>query len=53
MHGDKAHRHDSRGKDGHKGRMRVMNLVLHQSVSINVKGGYFLLIGLVVIDFNP
>jgi hypothetical protein len=30
-----------------------MNLVFHQSVSINAKGGYFLLIGLVVIDVNP
>jgi hypothetical protein len=33
--------------------MSDMNSVLHQSVSINAKGGYFLLIGLVVIDVNP
>jgi hypothetical protein len=30
-----------------------MILVLHQSVSINAKVGYFLLLGLVVINVNP
>jgi hypothetical protein len=30
-----------------------MNLILHQSVSINAKGGDCLLFGLVVIDVNP
>jgi hypothetical protein len=33
--------------------MSDMNSVLHQSVAINAKGGDFLLIWLVVIDFNP
>jgi hypothetical protein len=47
MLGERAHRHGSRGS------MSDMTLVLHQSVSINSKGGYFLLIGLVVIDVNP
>jgi hypothetical protein len=56
----KSHRHGSRGSDGHRGSMsdmnsilHGMNSVLHQSISINVKGGDFLLIGLVVIDVNP
>jgi hypothetical protein len=53
MLGEREHRNVSRGSDGHKGRMSDMNSVLHQSVSINTKGGYFLLIGLVVIDVNP
>jgi hypothetical protein len=36
----RTQRHGSRGGDGHGGSMIVdMNLVLHQSVSINVKGG--------------
>jgi hypothetical protein len=30
-----------------------MTSIFHHSVSINAKGGYCLLIGLVVIDFNP
>jgi hypothetical protein len=44
---ERAHRHDSRES------MSDMNSLLHQSVSINSKRGYFLLIGLVFIDFNP
>jgi len=39
MLGERAHRHVSRGSDGHMGSMSYMNLVLHQSVSINEKGG--------------
>jgi hypothetical protein len=35
----RAQRHGSRGSDGHRGRMSDMTLVLHQSVSINAKGG--------------
>jgi hypothetical protein len=42
----RAQRHGSRGSDGHRGIMSDMNLVLHdmnsllhQSVSINAKGG--------------
>ena len=53
MYGEKEHRHDSRGSDSHRGSMSVMNLVLHHCVYINEKGGYVLLIGLVVIDVNP
>ena len=49
----KSHRHGSRGSDGHRGSMSDMNSVLHHIVSINAKGGYFWLIGLVVIDVNP
>jgi hypothetical protein len=45
--------HGSRGRDGQMKSMSDMNLVLHQSVAINAKGGYCLLIGLVVIDVNP
>jgi hypothetical protein len=33
--------------------MSDMTSVLHQSVVINLKGGDFLLIGLVFIDVNP
>jgi hypothetical protein len=47
MLGERAQRHVSRGS------MRNMTLVLHRFVSINSKGGYLLLIGLVVIDVNP
>jgi hypothetical protein len=50
---ERAHRHGSRRSDGHRGSMSDMNLVLHQSVAINAKGGYFLLFGVVVIDVNP
>jgi hypothetical protein len=32
-------RHGSRGRDGHRGSMSDMTSVLHQSVSINAKGG--------------
>jgi hypothetical protein len=53
-------RHGSRGRVGHRdagmvprGGMSDMISVLHQSVAINVKGGDFLLIGLVFIDVNP
>jgi hypothetical protein len=53
MLGETTHWHGSRGNDGHRGRMSNMNSVLHQSLSINEKGGYFLLTGLVVIDVNP
>jgi hypothetical protein len=56
----RAQRHGSRGSDGHRGSMsdmtsvlHDMNSVLHLSVAINAKDGYFLLIGLVVIDVNP
>ena len=35
-----AQRHGSRGSNGHMGRMSDMTSVLHQSVFINVKGGY-------------
>jgi hypothetical protein len=38
---------------GKWGSMSDMTSILHQSVSINIKGGYFWLIGLVVIDVNP
>jgi hypothetical protein len=31
--------HGSRGSNGHRGSMSDMTLVLHQSVSINAKGG--------------
>jgi hypothetical protein len=53
----RGQRHGSRGalaqrcRHGSKGSMSDMILVL--IVSINAKGGYFLLIGLVVIDVNP
>jgi hypothetical protein len=40
-------------RHGSRGSMSDMISVLHQSVSINAKGGNFLLIGLVVIDVNP
>jgi hypothetical protein len=53
MHAKKSQRHDSRGSDGHMGRMSTMTSVFHQSVIINIKGGYCSLIGLVVIDVNP
>jgi hypothetical protein len=53
MLGEREQRHGSRGSDGHRGSMSDMNSILHQSVSINAKGGYCLLIGLVVIDVNP
>jgi hypothetical protein len=53
MLGERAQRHGSRGRDGHKGSMSDMNLVLHQSISINAEGEYCLLFGLVVIDVNP
>jgi hypothetical protein len=46
-------RNVSRGSDGHRGRIRDMNLEFHLSIAINDKGGYFLLIRLVVIDVNP
>jgi hypothetical protein len=36
----RAQRHGSRGSDGHRGSMSDMTSVLHQSVSINAKGGY-------------
>jgi hypothetical protein len=52
MNGERAQNHDSRGSDGHKGNMSDMNSMFHQSVSMNVKGGYFLLIRLVLIDAN-
>jgi hypothetical protein len=45
--------HDSRGNNGHRGIMTDMTSVLHQSVSINAKGGYCRLFGLVFIDVNP
>jgi hypothetical protein len=53
MIGERAQRHGSNENDGHKGNMSDMNLVLHQSISINAKGGDCWLIGLVVIDVNP
>jgi hypothetical protein len=53
MLGERAQRYGSRGSDGHRGSMSDMTSVLHQSVSINAKGGDFLLFGLVVIDVNP
>jgi hypothetical protein len=53
MIGERAERHGSKGSDGHRGSMSDMTSVFHQSVSINAKGGYFLLIGFVVIDVNP
>jgi hypothetical protein len=44
----RAQRHGSRGSDGHRGNMSDMNSlfhdmtsILHQSVAINAKGGYF------------
>jgi hypothetical protein len=40
MLGERAQRHVSRGSDGHRGSMSDMTSVLHQSVSINAKGGY-------------
>jgi hypothetical protein len=36
---ERAPRHGSKGSDGHRRRMRNMTSVLHQSVSINAKGG--------------
>ena len=36
---ERAQRHVSRGSDGHRGSMSNINLVLHQSVAINAKGG--------------
>jgi hypothetical protein len=42
-----------RCRHGSRGSMSDMILVLHQSVVINAKGGYFLLIELVFIDVNP
>jgi hypothetical protein len=51
--GERAQRHGSKGIDGHRGSMGDMTLVFHHSISINSKGGYFLLFGLVVIDVNP
>jgi hypothetical protein len=39
MLGERAQRHGSRGSDGHRGSMSDMTSVLHQSVSINAKGG--------------
>ena len=55
----RAHRHGSRGSDGHRKSMSDMNSilhgmtsVLHQSVSINAKGGDCLL-RLIFIDVNP
>jgi hypothetical protein len=39
-------------RHGSRGRMSDITSVLHQSVAINAKGGYFLL-RLVVIDVNP
>jgi hypothetical protein len=52
----KGQRHGSRGsmrqRHGSRGRMSDMILVLHQSVSINAKGGDCIL-RLVVIDVNP
>jgi hypothetical protein len=53
MLGEISKRHGSRGSDGHRGRMSDMNSVLHQGVSINAKGGDFLLIGLVFIEVDP
>jgi hypothetical protein len=53
MIGERKQRHGFRGSDGHRGSMSDMNSILYQSVSINSKGGYFLLFGLVVIDVNP
>jgi hypothetical protein len=32
--------HGSKGSDGHRGSMSDVNLVLHQTVSINAKWGY-------------
>ena len=49
----RAKRHGSRGSDGHRKSVSYMNLVLHQIVSINAKGGDFLLFGLVFINVNP
>jgi hypothetical protein len=53
MLGEREQRHGSRGSDGQKGIMSDMTSVLNQSVSINGKGGYCLLFGLVFIDVNP
>jgi hypothetical protein len=53
MLGERAHRHVSRGSDGHRGSMSDMNLLLHRRVSINAKAGDCSLIGLVFIDVNP
>ena len=39
MLGEREPKHVSRGSDGHKGSMSDMNLVLHQIVAINAKGG--------------
>jgi hypothetical protein len=40
MLGERAHSHGSRGRNGHRGSMSYMTLVLHHSVSINAKGEY-------------
>jgi hypothetical protein len=40
MLGERAQRHASRGSIGHRGSISDMTSVLHQSVSINAKGGY-------------
>jgi hypothetical protein len=53
MLGEREQRHVSRGSDGHRGSISNMTSMLHHIVSINAKGGDFLLIGLVVIDVNP
>jgi hypothetical protein len=37
---ERAKRHGSKGRDGHRERMSDMNSVLHQIVSINAKWGY-------------
>jgi hypothetical protein len=50
---ERAQRHGSKGSDRHRRSMSDMTSVLHQSVAINSKGGYFLLFGLVFIDVNP
>jgi hypothetical protein len=42
-----------RCRHGSRGRMSDMISIIHQSVSINAKGGDCLLFGLVVIDVNP
>jgi hypothetical protein len=40
MLGERAHRHGSKGSDGHRGSMSNVTSELHKSVSINAKGGY-------------
>jgi hypothetical protein len=41
MLGEREHRHDSRGRNGHKGRMRDITSVLHQSDTLFRRGIYY------------